>query len=562
MLLRMLQGARGRATLLVIGLLLAACQTTPSPSASAGPSVAPFVGTTYPADAPADCAYGGEIAQVKAVDRLTVEFSLCRSDPAFLSKIARANNEIQDSDWLAKYGGNQSIQAKANGTGPYMVTDGVPGTGAQISLGRFDGYWGTKAKTATVVVQWNADPAARTDAVQTGTTDGADNPTFAPIATIQPAQRLPREELSTLYIGLSNTYQPFDSQKIRQALAMGIDRQQIVADLMPPGAGVADFFTPCAIEFGCVGDRWYDHDVVAAKALLAKPPFPGALFTHIYYSDTAACGLPDPSLVAQALKTQLTNDLGFNADLQPLPAATFMKNMAAGLLDGLYVMEWCPDTADPSGFLDGPFNTRANPQFGTLDPSITAALTAGDRTADRTARQAAYQAASNAIRDQVPMIPIAHGTSATAWKADVTGAVSSPIADEQFAAIDPGGRPQLTWMQAASPSTFYCANATDADSQRVCQNVFESLYGFKPGTAQVTPTLAESCAPNQQLTVWTCHLRNGVTFHDGASLDANDVVASFAAQWDYKQPTHAGRTAPFAEWLSEFGPFLNAPTAP
>lgn len=559
MLLGMLRGARGRATLLVIGLLLSACQTTPSPSGSAGPSGASFVGMTYPADAPADCAYGGEIAQIKAVDRLTVEFSLCRPDPAFLSKIARANNEIQDSDWLAKYGRNQSIRVKANGTGPYMVTDGVPNLGTQITLGRFDAYWGTKAKAATVVVQWNADPAARMDALQTGKVDGVDNATsLAPIATLQPAQRLPREELSTLYIGMSNTYEPFDSLKIRQALAMGIDRQQIVNDFLPPGSGVADHFTPCAIEFGCAGDAWYDHDVVAAKALLANPPFPGALFTHIYYSDTAECGLPDPSLVAQELKTQLT-DLGFSADLQPLAAATFTKEMAAGLLDGLYVMEWCPDTADASGFLDVPFS-GTSPRLGTLDPSIIDALSAADRTADPAGRKAAYEAANNAIRDQVPMIPIAHGTSATAWQAGVTGAVSSPLDDEQFATIDPGGRARLTWMQTASPSTFYCADATDGDSERICQNVFESLYGFKPGTAQVTPALAESCAPNQQLTVWTCHLRSGATFHDGSSLDANDVVASFAAQWDYKQPMHAGRTGPFAAWVTEFGPFLNAPT--
>ncbi len=361
MLRPMLRGARGRATLLAIGLLLAACQTTPSPSASAIPSGPPFAGVSYPADAPADCAYGGEIAQIKAVDRLTVEFSLCTADPAFLSKVALPNNAIQDADWLAKYGPNQGIRTKANGTGPYMLSDGLPTTGAQITLSRYDGYWGQKAKTGTVVVKWNADPAARRDALQTGTVDGADNPSFAPLATGQPTQRLPREELSTVYIGLSNTYQPFDSLKIRQALAMGIDRQQIVTDLLPPGAAVADYFAPCAIEFGCAGDAWYVHDVVAAKALLAKPPFPGALFTHIYYSDTAECGLPDPSLVAQALKTQLTNDLGFNADLQPLAAATFTKNMAAGLLDGLYVGEWCPDTTDPSGFLDGPFNDPRQP---------------------------------------------------------------------------------------------------------------------------------------------------------------------------------------------------------
>jgi ABC-type transport system substrate-binding protein len=562
MLRRMLRGARGRATLLAIGLLLTACQTTPSPSASAGPSVAPFVGMSYPADAPADCAYGGEIAQIKAVDRLTVEFSLCAPDPAFLSKVALPNNAIQDADWLAKNGANQSIRTKANGTGPYMIS-GLPATGDQLTLTRYDGYWGPKAKAATVLVQWNPDPAARLLALRTDKADGIDDPGSDAIATIQGDSALklqPREELSTLYIGVSNTYQPFDSLKIRQALASGIDRQQIVSDLLPPGAAVADYFTPCAIDFGCAGDAWYAHDVVAARALLAKPPFPGALFTHIYYSDTAECGLPDPGLVAQELKDQLTS-LGFSADLQPLAAATFLKDLSAGLLDGLYVGEWCPGSADASGFLDGPFNDRANPQFGTLDPSITAALTAGDRAAGASARQAAYQAANDAIRNEVPMIPIAHGSAATAWKADVTGAASSPLDGEQFATMDPGGRPELVWMQATAPSTLYCADATVGDTLRVCQNLFESLYGFKPGTAQVTPSLAESCKPNQQQTVWTCHLRSGVTFHDGASLDANDVVASFAAQWDYRQPMHASGTAPFAAWVSEFGPFLNAPAA-
>ena len=32
-------------------------------------------------------------------------------------------------------------------------------------------------------------------------------------------------------------------------------------------------------------------------------------------------------------------------------------------------------------------------------------------------------------------------------------------------------------------------------------------------------------------------------FHDGADLDANDVVVSYAAQWDTKHPLHKGRHA-------------------
>ena len=156
------------------------------------------------------------------------------------------------------------------------------------------------------------------------------------------------------------------------------------------------------------------------------------------------------------------------------------------------------------------------------------------------------------------MIPIAHGGAATAWKADVVGALASPLNAESFATMDPGGRPRLVWMQNASPRSFYCVDQTDSDSLRLCQSVFEQLYASKPGTAEVTPGLAQSCDPNQELTVWTCHLRSGVTFHDGSELDASDVLLSYAAQWDSGHPLHIGLPADLVAWAAEFGPLLNA----
>jgi ABC-type transport system substrate-binding protein len=222
------------------------------------------------------------------------------------------------------------------------------------------------------------------------------------------------------------------------------------------------------------------------------------------------------------------------------------------------VLDWCAEYPDITNFLDRHLNNPGTRQFGAIDPSISDALTAAARTADPTAREAAYTAANNAIREVVPLIPIAHGGSATAWKADVVGVVASPLDAESFATMDPGGRSTLAWMQTGSPGSFSCADAAEGDSVRLCQNVFEQLYSFKPGTAVVTPGLATSCAPNEQLTTWTCRLRSGVTFHDGASLDANDVLVSFAAQWDARHPVHAGSGGRFAGWTREFGPFLNA----
>src|SRR6516225_4653305 len=44
---------------------------------------------------------------------------------------------------------------------------------------------------------------------------------------------------------------------------------------------------------------------------------------------------------------------------------------------------------------------------------------------------------------------------------------------------------------------------------------------------QVLPDLAASWESSDDLKTWTFHLRQGVKFHDGKTLDANDVVFTF-----------------------------------
>ena len=111
--------------------------------------------------------------------------------------------------------------------------------------------------------------------------------------------------------------------------------------------------------------------------------------------------------------------------------------------------------------------------------------------------------------------------------------------------MDPGGRDTFVWMQNGEPGGLYCADESDGESIRVCDQIFESLYSFKLGTTEVEPTLATECKPDDALKVWTCALRTGVKFHDGTTMTANDVVASFDAQWDAASPLHKGNTG---EW--------------
>ena len=554
--------------LVALGLVVAACTTTSTsqePSGSAEPSTpestAPFVATSYPEDGPADCAYGGEFSQIKAVDELTVEFDLCFPDPAFLSKLAFTSNAIHDTAWLEANMVNHLILARPNGTGPYKFEEHVRGD--HITLTRNDSYWGEKAIAETLIIQWSSESAARLLALQAGTVDGIDNPGPDDFGTISGDANLAlknRPALNVFYVGMTNTFAPFDNVAVRQAVAMGLDRQRIVDTFYPGGSTVASHFTPCEIEFGCEGEAWYDFDATAAKAALAAAGFPSGFSTTIYYRDVVRGYLPDPGLVAVELQTQLAN-IGITAEIQVQESGTFIDNSSAGLLNGFYLLGWGADYPDATNFLDYHFNNPANLQFGTIDASVTDALKIGAQTEVAETRRAAYEDANNALRETVPMIPIAHGASATAWKADVAGAHSSPLTSERFSVMDPGGRSQLVWMQNAYPLSLYCADETDGETLRVCEQINEPLYEYETGGTAAQPALATECTPNDDATVWTCALRSGVTFHDGAHFDANDVVLSFAVQWDAAHPLHIGRTGSFEYWAGLFAQFLNAPPA-
>lgn len=114
-------------------------------------------------------------------------------------------------------------------------------------------------------------------------------------------------------------------------------------------------------------------------------------------------------------------------------------------------------------------------------------------------------------------------------------------------------------MQNAEPISLYCPDETDGESLRGCEQVVESLYRYEIGGTAVQPSLAEICSPNADLTEWTCTLRKGVKFHDGSTLDANDVVMSLLVQWDASHPLHKGNTGAFTYFSSLWGGLLNAP---
>ena len=569
----------------VLILVLAACGqqgTSEEPAESEPPagSEAPapsdgggdFTGMAYPEDGPAECGSdtnASNISEIRAEDERTVVFTLCNPDVAFLAKIAFSSFAIDDSAYLEAHAEDGSIVDEPNGTGPYRLD--TWNRGSDITLTANEDYWGEAPLSPTVIFRWSTEPAQRLVELQSGTVDGIDNVGADDFETVSGDSNLAlyeREGLNTLYFGFNNNpavegfdneANPFANELVRQALAMGIDRQRIVDNFSPPGSEVATHFTPCAIPFACEGDEWYEYDPDAARDMLAEAGYPDGFETQIHLRDVARSYIAAPQPVAADLQAQLA-DLGITATIDVQESTTFIDNADAGLLPGIHILGWGADYPDVTNFLDYHFGAGASAQFGDKFDDITEPLATGASSVEDADRQAAYEEANNAIRTHVPMIPIAHNGSGVAFQAANTGAHASPLGNEAMSVIDPGDDDQLVWMQNGEPGGLYCADESDGEALRVCEQIKEGLYAYEIGGTEAIPALADECAPNDELTVWTCTLHEGVTFHDGSTLDANDVVLSYAVQWDAAHPLHVGRDGSFTYFGALWG-FLNPPPA-
>lgn len=539
----------------VLSLLLVAVMALAVVSVPRGAEAQGFEPMSYSAES---CDYGGEFLSIEALDEYTVKFTLCYPDPAFPSKAAFSAFAIHSAEYLEATGGGGDLVDNPIGTGPYMMESWTRGD--NLTLKRYEDYWGTPALTDTVVFRWNSEGAARLTELQAGTVDGIDNPSPDDYEKIRDDENLilyDRPGTNVFYIGFNNWYEPLDDVQVRQALAMAIDRQRIVDNFYPAGSIVATQFMPPVI-FGYTPEvSWYDFDPEAARALLAEAGYPDGFEITLNYRDVFRSYLPEPGRVAEDIQAQLAENLNVTVNIEVMESGAFIDASDAGDL-AMYLLGWGADYPDATNFLDYHFGLGASDQFGDTFESITTPLRAAAQIADPAERLTLYVEANQAIKDNVPMIPVAHGASATAFKATVEGAHASPLGNEMFMVMQVPGQDTLVWMQNAEPIGLYCADETDGESLRGCEQINESLLAFEVGGTAVQPSLAESYEANEDGTEWTFNLREGVTFHDGSSLDANDVVLSFVVQWDASHPLHVGRNGSFAYFPGLFGAFLNA----
>ena len=78
---------------------------------------------------------------------------------------------------------------------------------------------------------------------------------------------------------------------------------------------------------------------------------------------------------------------------------------------------------------------------------------------------------------------------------------------------------------------------TNVDFSRI-DNLYEPLVGLTPDALPVY-VLAEELTSNKDATEWTIRIKQGITFHDGKDLTADDVIYTFQTVLNPKAPGSA-----------------------
>jgi len=117
----------------------------------------------------------------------------------------------------------------------------------------------------------------------------------------------------------------------------------------------------------------------------------------------------------------------------------------------------------------------------------------------------------------------------------ITTALAGPLGATNILAATPqkGGRFRMGLSGSSTTSTLDPATNFQIMDQLIGRQLHNSLIEISPAN-KLVPELALSWEPSQNASQWIIKLRNGVEFHNGKTLDAEDVIYTINYHLDEK----------------------------
>jgi peptide/nickel transport system substrate-binding protein len=384
-----------------------------------------------------------------AVDEGTVELKLTKPSSAILGALSLSSFSMASPKALEEFGANEGTVDDEGvfrptgsfgtehpiGTGPFKFESWTRGD--RLTIARNDDYWGDKAKLDKVIFRPIPDNAARLQALQTGEIQGYDLVEPQDISTIEGddnLQILDRPAFNVGYVGFNQAKKPLDNPKVRQAIAYGLNRQEVVDNFYGGRGEVAKEFMPPEVTGYADDVTEYEFDPEKAKSLLQEAGLTLPVPIEFWYpSDVSRPYMPDPKRNFEAFRQSLEQS-GFKVTPKTAPwSPDYLGNVDEGNAQ-VYLLGWTGDYGDPDNFV-GTFFQNPQKAWGFTNQDIHTALADAETETDLEAREQAYQEANRKIMDFLPGVPYVHTKPALAFAANVSGYEPSPVSLESFATV-------------------------------------------------------------------------------------------------------------------------------
>lgn len=346
------------------------------------------------------------LVEIRTAGPLTVEVELDVPMPAFPEMISYFPCAIFSPAVLDE---EKDGLLSPVGSGPYRFEDYG---NDEITLKAFDNYWGGRPAVETVVFKYVPDENTRVSALLAGEVDaladvGVVLPEQVPLLTGNPdIEILTVDVLTSIYMHYQTGNPPFDRAELRRAVAMLLNREEIV-ELMLDGFGTParGFITPLA-------EHWVNpaaapvYDPVQAAGIIEEY-VDEAGEVEILINSNWARRWPVLS-IAQYLQTEL-NKLGLNTIINSLEMGAYND----AVRDNEYHITFTPWTgSDPDDFFrtwilsTGSFNVNRGLLFSDPEADELIALAASEM--DREQRRDIYFELQELAAEEAPMSPVYH----------------------------------------------------------------------------------------------------------------------------------------------------------
>jgi len=373
-----------------------------------------------------------------------VTVTLAKPFAGFIAALSLPSFSMQSPTALAEYnadelGGTEEAPALSEyatahpvGTGPFVFDSWE--VGSQVELSAYPDYWGEQGDVQEIIFRIIDDPQARRQSLEAGSIDGYDLVSPADTVALEEDgyQIIPRDPFTILYLGLNQKVPELADVKVRQAITMAIDKQQLIDQTLPEGTELATQFIPPVVAGYNDDVTTYDYDPEAAKALLAEAGYPDGFTVQFNYpTGVSRPYMPTPEEVFTNISAQL-EEIGITVDPQPNAwSPDYLDRIRSGADHGIHLLGWTGDYNDTDNFVGVFFGQESN-EFGFNDPELFTALSDARAVSSVEEQTPLYEEINEEVAQLIPAVPLAHPAPSLAFSERVTSYPASPVNDEPF----------------------------------------------------------------------------------------------------------------------------------